>query len=461
MKKKLFFLLFTTLIYADILTKLEQPAIIKGDDAILTITVLGKNIETPQINQICNSPAQLISTENFFNSINGNINQGKKFHFSFRPEANCTIQTIPVVINGRIENTQPLKVIVNEPSYKPTDPFSIQVLSDKSSYFVGEPIKIIIKYREDLTQDIIKRNFTKPESKDLWIKTEGKIKEDVQGNDHFLKLEYFGTAEKSGIIELSPAKMSVALRRKRRDSWGFMFDSVQWKKVISNSLKIDVKNSPTKYVGDFNISVSVDKNHIKAGKAVNLLLEIKGRGNIENIEPFKINIANGVVYDETPKKVHKNISGNYLGIFTQKFAVVLEQNETIPSFEIEYFNPKINKIVTKKTKPIFISVEPHRQTIQNQELEVIKPKQNSNLNTTQNINYLYLLLAFLSGVFTTLIIFYLRKHTQKIDFSREKLLNKVLPLVAKNPQMLEIAEKLQKNEKLTYKEKRFLKENLS
>ena len=72
-----------------------------------------------------------------------------------------------------------------------------------------------------------------------------------------------------------------------------------------------------------------------------------------------------------------------------------------------------------------------------------------------------MLLAFLSGVFTTLIIFYLRKHTQKIDFSREKLLNKVLPLVAKNPQMLEIAEKLQKNEKLTYKEKRFLKENLS
>jgi hypothetical protein len=368
-----------------------------------------------------------------------------------------------VVINGQIENTQPLKVVVNKPNYKPTDSFSIKILSDKSSYFVGEPIKIIIKYREDLTQNIVKRNFTKPESNDLWIKTEGKIKENVQGNYHFLKLEYFGTPEKSGIIELSPAKMSVALRRKRRDSWGFMFDSVQWKKVISNSLKIDVKNSPTKYVGDFNISVSADKNHIEAGKAVNLILEIKGRGNIENIDPFEINIANGVVYDETPKKVHKNILGEYLGIFTQKFAIVLEKNETIRSFEIEYFNPKTNKIITKKTKPIFISVEPHRQTIQNQEFEVIKPhqQQNQNLNATQNINYIYLLLAFLSGSFTTLIILYLRKHTKKIDFSREKLLNKVLPLVAKNSQMLAIAEKLQNNQKLTYEEKRFLKETFS
>jgi hypothetical protein len=58
MKRKLFFLLFTTLIYADVLTKLEQSAIIKGDNAILTITALGNNIETPQVNKICNTSAQ-------------------------------------------------------------------------------------------------------------------------------------------------------------------------------------------------------------------------------------------------------------------------------------------------------------------------------------------------------------------------------------------------------------------
>ena len=56
------------------------------------------------------------------------------------------------------------------------------------------------------------------------------------------------------------------------------------------------------------------------------------------------------MFEEKPKIDEKE------SIFTQKIAFVADNNFTIPSFGIRYFDPKTKKIVNKSTKPLFITV---------------------------------------------------------------------------------------------------------
>ena len=449
---KLLFLafLFSDFAFSQIQVQLNPKVIVRGTQADFTIIAYGNSIHIENIQELGGFPILGISTESFYNNINGKMSQGKKFHYHFSPDKNISIQPITLEIDGNIEKTALTKVTVVEPSFNEKDPFKIKISTEKTDYYLGETIKVQVEYSEKLSQEVVERRYSEPAGKNLWLKHKSQAKDRQSATNYLIDFTYFFTPQQIGEVEIQSAKMRIGTRAKQRDSWGFFFESAKWHNIVSNSLKLNIINSPSKYVGDFNISAEADKTEIKSGEAVNVTLKIIGNGNIEDFEPLKISLNNGIIYDEKPN-IEKNVDSenNYLAVFTQKFAVILDKNESIPAFKIEFFNPKTNQIVTKRSREIPITVLPTKNISTNQELNVIRAVQNEKPQN-DSVNYIYVIVAFFSGVLLTLLIIFLPLTKFKILNRIRNLINrdrdilkKLLPEIHTDKKILDIANKLE------------------
>jgi len=451
-------LLITQYLLGSISAKLDRDVITDGTDATLTITVYGDKIEEPRISRIAGYEITGISTESFFNSINGVVTKGKRYHYNFSPDKNVTIEPLEFIVDGKVEKTPPLKLRVVEPTFNNKDPFILQISTDKDRYYLGESIKLTVHYQEDLSQDVIDRRYSEPSSDALWQKYKSSVRDGKDNQKYHIYMDYIFTPQKVGKIRVHSAKMKIGTRARQRDSWGFLFESAKWHNVVSNSLNLEILPSPTKLVGDFNISATVDKKEVASGEAVNLNLTIRGTGNIEDISPFSLKVQNGIVYDEKPKIEHKLVKGKYIGTFSQKFAIVLNKSSQIPQFQIEYFNPERGKIVTKRTPKIDIDVNATQSPIQSETLKIERGDKENTLKDLSKVggvdrNTIYLIAggSFLLGILLTTLWFISplqklgvwNKMGKLLKRDRE-LLKKILPKVHENSRAVEVAEKLNK-----------------
>jgi len=446
--------LFSQTIFATVITKLSNSVTVLGGENNLIVTIYGDDIKVPNITKVGGFKITGISTESFYNSINGKVAKGKKIYYSFYPDKNSTIRPLIFKVDGIEEETNILNIVVLKPTFNKKNPFSVQISTEKMEYFLGETIKLKVKYKEKLPQDVVDRRYTEPSGDNLWLKGKSKVKESQNGTDYFIEITYFFTPQKIGKIEINSAKMKIGTRAKRRDSWGMFFESTKWHDIISNRINLTVMNSPSKFVGDFDISATIDKNKIYSGEAVNLFLTISGDGNLEDLESFGIDLPNGVIYDEKPTLENSLSSKNYSGVFTQKFAIILENNVTIPSFSIQYFDPNLNKILTKKTKPLNIIVDNLQKTpIKTENLHVEKSENiKKNVSEINNFQlYIFSGISFLIGVILTLIFTYSPFQKFKIWNQLRIILKKdkntlklLLPSVYQDKDILNVAEKLEK-----------------
>lgn len=454
-------ILVTQHLFGQISAKLEKEVITNGTDARLTVTIYGDKIEEPTISRISGYEIVGISTESFFNSINGSVTQGKKYHYQFSPDKDVIVEPLSFVVDGKVEKTEPLKLKVVEPSFSDKDPFIVEISTDKDRYYLGESIKLNVHYKEDMSKDVIDRRYTEPSGDSLWQKYKSSIKERKSGTEYHIDMDYIFTPQKVGEVKISGAKMKIGTRAKRRDSWGFLFESAKWHDIISKSINLNILPSPTKIVGEFNISADVDKQEISSGEAVNLTLTVRGDGNIEDILPFSLKIENGIVYDEKPEIKHEVVNGEYIGTFSQKFAILLEKSGQIPQFEIEYFNPDREKIVTKRTPEIDIDVNLTQSPIKTEELKIERGDNKESLDSQKNTSSIdgvdrdevYMIAggSFLLGILFSALWFIspLQKlgfwnRTKKLLKRDRELLKKVLSKVHQDSRAVEIAEKLDK-----------------
>jgi hypothetical protein len=443
-------------LFGKITTTIEKPVVVRGSSTTLIVKIEGKDIETPNISKLGGARISGVSKENFFRSVNGFTTQGIKIRYNFSPEQNFTISPLRFVSDGVEFFTKPIEIVVIEPSVNADDPFQLQIRANKNRLYVGETFKLDVIYREDLSQEVVERRYEEPKGNGIWNKGDTPISEERRGRYNYLKVSYLYTPQQSGKIDINSAKMRVGTRAKKRDAWGFLFENVNWHEVISNRLSIDVLPSPQKIVGDFKVSAKIDKDVINRGEAVNLQIKIEGNGNVEDIEQFYFNIDNGVVYDEKPEIKHKIVNGNYLGTFSQKFAVILDENGVIPSFELTYFDPNIQKIVTKKSDKILVQVLQNVSKLPKIEKEIkVERKENLKDETSTEtsfenftLNTPILIASFFSGIlFAVLIIFIpFRRILKVFNFlSKKEKLKKLLPTIHKNLEDLEKAIHLEKS----------------
>jgi hypothetical protein len=171
-------------------------------------------------------------------------------------------------------------------------------------------------------------------------------------------------------------------------------------------------------IGDFNITLEVDKKIVNANESIKAKLLIDGKGNLQDIKKYDLALDQQTVYNDDIKVQSEFKNKWFEGNATQEFLIIANSSFTLPSLTLEYYNPSLQKIEKKITNPIFIEV-------QNEE------KQNKD---EVWVKYLFMFMGIIMGV----IGFVVFKKIQKSFHIKDKTLYRKIQMTTNKQQLYQI-----------------------
>lgn len=369
---KIFFIgLFLALgLKADVTMRVDKVALYSGDTVTFTLHAQGSDIKFPPIDAIEEFPILGTSDASSIQMINGETMRALSRSYTFSPSHDVTIPSFAIKIAAKTYQTkaQAIKVLTPKASSE-GEPFVLALKADKQSAYVGEPITLSMVFKQKVGARADKVEVSELELKEFWVKKNEQMQQEAEGEYVRKQYDYVLFPKKEGDIEIPAifAKVSTATRANASGGVGVdkffndpFFVPMQYasQKIFSNPIRLHVKPLPqnVNLYGDFSIEASVDKTEIEANKPVNVLIRIKGSGNIDDIVKFTPSIPNVSLYADEPKIEASLQKGRYFGEFTEHIALVADRDFTVPSFALTYLDAQSRKVVTKESAPIAIKV---------------------------------------------------------------------------------------------------------
>jgi len=395
------FLIGVNSLYASVEATVDSTSVVRGDNVTLNLIIEGEDIQKPKLYKICDNPILSTSSQTSIRMINGDYKKRYTLSYQFSPKKSCTIDTIELNIDGKIEKTEPIQLRVTEYKKRVNDDFELTLKSDKKALYVGEPFTLTLIFKQRNGAEAVDSKFIQPDLKGFWMKGESKPRRYKKDGFTFTVIKYSLASQRAGKLTVEPAQMKIATRVKDRNSWGSWVLDVKWKSYFSNSLALDIKSLPqgVSLVGDFTIKSMVDKREIGKNEAVNVTVEVEGNGNLEDIKTFKPNIDGVSAFDE---KI--SINGKQL---TQKIALVADKDFIIKPFKLKYFDLTTHTVKTISTQEVRIKVDgvTEEKLVVKRDINKTQEKIAQNIKvvtTTQQIS-LPLFLSFIIFIFGLIV----------------------------------------------------------
>ncbi|MCQ2285869.1 MAG: BatD family protein [Bacteroidales bacterium] len=334
---------------------------------------------------------------------NGTVTKSSSYTYSYvlqaTKEGSFTIPPVTMNVNGKQVKSNSVTITVVKgnntnssngtrtnrnqqqaaPNFDKSDVF-VKAYASKDNPYQGE--QVIITHKLYVGQGVNGgyqvNGATMPSQKGFWTYTlgdpdaEAPAKTEVLNGKRYTVHEIRRTAafpQQSGSLTVTPFELDfmcrVIYQVQTNDPFDFFFGGGQraqdynWK-IKSNSLKINAKPLPENgrpadfsgVVGDFTMTATLSRNELKANDATNLIITIKGNGNIQHIEALPIDFPSD--FDVTDPKISDNINTMGNGVTgSRSFEYVIiprsAGNFTIPSSTFSYFDSKSGKYKTLET----------------------------------------------------------------------------------------------------------------
>lgn len=230
--------------------------------------------------------------------------------------------------------------------------FILHLKISKHKIYMTQPVIATLSFGVKKDTPLLSQEIRSFKQTNFWVKELNVSKAYNKNGYTYQDYRYLVFPQQAGFIVLHKQMATVAVRQAKT------YFTI-WKKIYSNQATLNVLPLPQhlNIQGDYTLSQKIDKTTIKSNKDVNLVVTIKGVGDIDNIQPFSLKIPNAVVYTSTPfvKTYYKN--GVYGGTFIQTFSITADKSFVIPQLHFTYFNPKTDTIKTLSTKKIFVHVK--------------------------------------------------------------------------------------------------------
>ncbi len=458
---KLILLFLTSLsLWAEIKVSVDKDQITRGERVTMTLRISAESAEVkiPPFDELCGYSVEgrMQSRKDIFS--NGKRAQEISLMYEFMPQRSCVIEPFAVSVNGKVQMTEPINITVSKISISKNEPFIVELETNKSSVYVGEPFEMKVHFKERRSIDALAESISLPENKNIWVKSEQKGSAYVKDEYSLRHNVYAVAAQQSGKLSLGPLRWDVKVRSQSKDYWNTWIASTKTRTMFSNELDIEVKPLPEeiKLVGEMSIEAKVNKHEVNAGEAVNVTINIKGRANIEDIEAFDLHVSGAQAFKEEPKISHYLQDGKYFGSFTQKLALVAERDFVIPSFGLSYMDVKTDRVKTIKTEEIAIkvlnaSVTPKEEVKITRAEETTPTNQNSeHLVLTSAQSALLVLGGFVLGLIVSILPWkiLLRKEKRKQDISikdTKEVLQLLMSNMKQDSEIEELVKELSEN----------------
>ena len=440
---------FALFIWADFRVFLQQNPIIQGEPAKLVLEANGSDITLPKIERIGPYPVAGVTQNEQVVEENGNLVVQKSEIVIFYPDRNLTIPSFEAVVDGQKRTSQPVQLIVLPAAQNKSVQFTLKL--DKKEAYVGEPIiaELVLKLRRNL--GIVDYSFTPPKFDGFWVK-EIKSGHSEYLEEHGLylikRLRYLLLPQKPGVLRVSPAIFKYAIPDHTTDAFGFSITAPRWKSVISNSASVVVKPlpKPVDLVGDFTITIKVDKIKAKPNEPINVDVVIEGKGNLENLDKIPLTISGVTLYEDKPKLSEQVKKDGLYSRFEQHFSIIADHSFTIPPLLIDYFSLKekrLKKLTAKKIDITILSQKSSQAAAASSTPSSSKP-----LSAQKSRGDFWIgLVVGAGGTLLVLALVWLARRIRRPKFAfrgKKALLNRLLPYIDKDKEAAAMAEALYK-----------------
>ncbi len=452
-------LLLPTIMIASVSVKLDKNPILEGDMASLIIEAEGLDIQFPDLKEIAGYEVLDKTTTRSLISLKGKVKKTLIRKYSFSPKKGGLIPALTIMIDGKKVQTKPLSFKIQSDEVAGNKAFEFSQTVDKHVVYVGEPVILRYTFKQRRDIDISEANFNAPSFSGFWAKTTKKVPNRVEGEYTIYEIHYILFPQKSGMLTIDSGRMDVAVVMQSKGDY-FSFQQAKWKTFYSNDTNITVKELPAgvDLYGDYTFSVVADKNRTKANEPVNVTITIRGSGNVDAIDDFRLDVPHATVYADKSLKNSEIVNGKNVLIFKQKFAVVSDQNFTIPSLSFSFFNGKIKNLHSRKF-PIEVKNTKHVKMAATLEKKLKEPVnvEEKVVNSMRVPIMITALFSFLMGILATVLFSIWKKRVKDKDasvtmISRIKdakedkaLLALLLPFVDKTPKMHALVKDLEEN----------------
>ncbi|MGC8728391.1 MAG: BatD family protein [Elusimicrobiales bacterium] len=368
----------------------------------LTISVTGTNAlnAKPDLPAIFDFNIYSSGKSSNISVVNGQISSTAEFSYTLTPKktGKFVIPKIGIFTGNEKYFTKEIEVEVTPPSFSnqpsqqtyPKQPkqkkqnissdelIFVKAYTDKKSAYPGEQITLSIKFYTALP---ISSNpqYLPPSYSNLISEELPPVK---TGTEVINGVRYYYAEVKTALFGIMPGKASVspatiiAYTQSQSEEELDPFDpnfiqkffskAVNTKEVKLQTKPIEIQinplsNPPADFsngVGNFFITAKADQNTVNMGDAINLTVEITGKGNVKSINPPEFKSENFKVYDvlssETLSKNNDIVGG------TKKITYIIsptrEGEIKIDPIKFTFFNIDSQKYETIYSEPIKIKV---------------------------------------------------------------------------------------------------------
>jgi len=430
--------LFTLLNAASVEATVSNTEVVKGNAVQLRIKAIGDRAVFPDIQDVGGNSVISVSqsTSSSFDYSNG---QSKREHtttkiVTFVPQHDMRIPPYEVQIDGTLYRTKPIEIRVvksHAPTMQKSDKFALSIRTDKERVMVGESLIATVFFSmKNGIRLSDNPQYIKPNFDGFFVKEIKEEKVYQQGEYRIQELRYILTPTKEGNFTIGPAVAKLGEPdRSRPDMFGMFFTTV-WSQISSNTVQVEVvpKAKDTDLVGHFSVDTTIDTEHVKANKPVNLTVTIEGEGSLEDFDFPEYEIEGVTVYSDEAKIETKIVGDRLHSRYTKNFAFISDRDFEIPARTFSLYNTKRNKVESLEIKGYQIAVEHEYQasttpplTLSQPPKESIKEGASYKVNSCKLVHWRYYLLSFMSGM---LLMYLLVKLPLLISEMKEQYLLK-------------------------------------
>ena len=406
----------------------------------------GDNFSPPNFAnfKVVGGPSQSVSQS----WINGKVTFSQSYTYIIQPKRKgaFSIASASIKIGGKFIKSEPVKIIVldaveipknpNDPNYVAQQNIHLVAEISKANPYVGEGI--YVEYRLYVSENVSVYDTSISEAP----KYNGFWSQDIKVNGFPVKMgKYNGEnyryivlqkalliPTKTGKLSIDPMRMDIVIGvpSGRADFFGNAItknirrEFASTKKIIRPKA-LPLEGKPANFigaVGNFNFSVALSKDVLKANETSQVQVKISGKGNLKLFElPAVETPAELEMYQpERKERIRVNASG-ISGAVTDTYTVVplFKGKYKIPSISFSYFNPREKKYKTIATEDFFVNVKEGKELIT---VDTSSVRKQEVVATGKNFRYIATKTNFIT--------------TKKIDFFKSNLfyILFLLPLIA-------------------------------
>lgn len=324
-----------------------------------------------------------------------------QYRFQATTEGSFEIGPVGVSTNGQTLTTEPLEIVVSQrppaPSPTPaqppggadtggnditTDDLFVTAEPDKRRVYENEPV--VVEYRIYARVPVTSYSVTElPGTAGFWAeefeqnerpRAEQVVRDGQQYATALLrKVALFPTGPGTRTLEPLTVEAQVRVRRRSLDAFedlfsrGSLFGSLVPIAVASSPVEIEVLPLPgegrsadfTGFVGELDLSASLDRDSVETNEAVTLSIEVSGTGNLRALPEPDVDLP--PAFEAFPPEVTERIRRDDRGVSgTRTYEYVLiprvAGTRTIPTVRLSYFDLASGEYETATTDPLSLAV---------------------------------------------------------------------------------------------------------